>query len=42
MNLTAEQQAQLKALQEKRATKMRQRAENAKAQKRATAGRTTH
>ena len=33
MNLTAEQQAQLKALQEKRATKMRQRAENAKAQK---------
>ena len=33
MNLTADQQAQLKALQEKRATKMRQRAESAKAQK---------
>lgn len=33
MNLTADQQAQLKALQEKRVTKMRQRAESAKAQK---------
>ena len=32
MNLTTEQQAQFKALQEKRATKMRQRVENAKAQ----------